>query len=99
MSQIKKLPESIKRNGINYKMILRTEKIVLWELSINEIRVGFEVSVIILHPKQNKFGKSFQARESLPPNSRFGVTDKSKCFFPDELEEALLYCEELISRY
>jgi hypothetical protein len=97
MAQIKRLPETLKRNGVNYKMILRDEKVVLWELSIHKVIIGFEVSQIRILPEQKKFGKTFPARESLPPNSWFGVMDHSKCFFQDELERAKTYFEELSS--
>lgn len=88
MKEIKRLPEVLVRHGIKYKLILRTERVALWELSIHSKCVGYEVGQIYIYPAQIKFGKLVPPKESLPPDSKFGVKDNSKCFFPFELDEA-----------
>jgi hypothetical protein len=95
MEQYKRLPEQLKRNGILYNMVDRTESAVLWELFLKKTRVGYEVSQIHFRPEKFIFGKHFKAREALPSDSAFAAFDKSKCFFPGELERATDYLREL----
>jgi hypothetical protein len=93
-TNMKRLPETLKRKGITYRMISRTDKFVLWEQFINGNRVGFEVSAIQILPEQKLHGSFLSAREALPPDSRFGVMDKSRCFFPDEPQRAKEYYQK-----
>jgi len=98
MGENKQLSATLMKNGIDYRMIKRSEKAVLWELFLKGERVGYEVSEIVFHPEEKKFGKIFPEREAISADSRFARFDGSRCFFPEDLKAATK-CYEAISKY
>lgn len=93
------LKESFKKNRLFYKLLDRNDSYALYELTfkdkIGSEVVGYEVDRIRINKAGDRFGKHFQESESLPSNEQFGTDgtklERSKAFFPHELDRAKEY--------
>lgn len=91
---MEKLKGSLRKNGVDYKLIQRNQKVALFELTIDNVEVGYEVAKLMIIPNYERFGKHYPERESLPGNELFG-NENSKAFFPQDKARALEYFQEL----
>jgi hypothetical protein len=91
------LPDTFKKNGILYRIIVRNDNVVMYTLLDGATKIGYEVCPVHITHEQTKFGKKYPSRESLPSNYEFGL-EGSKAFFPYEYQRAHNYYHELTSR-
>ena len=96
------LKTSFRKNGINYRMIDRTDKVALFELSLetdprkHEI-AGYEVARIKIRKANIFHGVSYPDREEIPSDEAFG-SEGSKTLFPADLNYAKKYLTELTDK-
>lgn len=90
---MKTLNTTFRKSGIDYRMMKRTDKVALFELSGD----GYEVSRIYANEEYTMHGKIIPAGESISGNNEFGY-DGSKAFFPADKTEAENYFIELNSK-
>lgn len=86
------LKETFRKNGLNYKLLDRTDKVAVYELKIGTV-VGYEVCKIYFNKARTLWGKDLPESESVPSNEQFGY-EGSKCFFPHDLKLAKEYFKE-----
>jgi len=88
---MEKLKEVFRKNGLDYRLLDRTEKVALFEqkLPTGEM-AGYEVCKIHIMKACVMHGKDYPEAEITPSNERFGF-DGSKAFFPHNLELAKKY--------
>lgn len=87
--------KSFRKNGLDYELLNRTERVALFELRIDIGKstssvCGYEVCKINFNKARTLWGKDLPESESVPSNEQFGY-DGSKCFFPHDLERAKEY--------
>jgi hypothetical protein len=68
------LPQTIRRNSFEYRLICRTGRTALYEQTISEKRKAYEVFKIIISPERFFNGNLFEAMERFPNNEDFGVS-------------------------
>lgn len=81
---MEKLKSSFRKNGLDYKLIDRTDFVSLFELSLDNQIVGYEVAKI--YQRNDQYGH----REAVPSNEQFGY-DGSKAMFPSCIDRAKKY--------
>lgn len=93
MDQIIKLKHSFKKNDLQYEMIKRSEKFVLYKL----VDAGYELCEIKIQQAKTFNGINYKYRERLPSNEEFGK-DRSMSFFIQQYEYAM-FCIETLIKY
>ena len=96
------LKETFIKNGIDYRLLNRTDRYALFQLTTSDRLgteiVGYEVCRLRFNKESDRFGKHFPASESLPSNEQFGmdgdVNTRSKTFFPADLSLAEEYLHQ-----
>lgn len=89
-----KLKGSFRKNGIDYKLLQRNEIVVMYELTIDNVVVGYEVSRIYINDERIIAGVIIKSGVGITGNEQFGK-DGAKSFFPDDLKRAEKYFEQL----
>ncbi|MBU0846946.1 hypothetical protein KKH23_07110 [Patescibacteria group bacterium] len=74
------LPETLRKNGLNYTQIKRTRKKAMYETDAP----SYEVFQVRIRPEMEAFGKEYPAAEIFPGNEDFG--DFAWCY--SKLENA-----------
>jgi hypothetical protein len=83
--------KSFRKNGLDYKLLDRTDRVALFEQKIPEGGLaGYEVCVIYHNQAGFRFNKIMPESESITGNEQFGYDD-SKAFFPFDLERTKEY--------
>jgi len=68
---MKKLKTHFRKNGIDYTLIKRTDKIALFQLGLTSDPDGYEVSRIYRMRKHKAFGVEFEESEKISSNDQF----------------------------
>ena len=89
---MKKLKEHFSKNGLEYTLIKRNEKVVLFRLGPEFCPDGYEVSRIYIMKPHNAFGVEFEESEVISSNSQF-MLDGSGSF--RELGNAIKHFDKL----
>ena len=84
-----RLKETLRMNGLDYKLIERNDRAAIYETYINGRLCGFEV--IRIQIKHNPL------REALPSNDDFGL-EGSRCYFAGEPLRARRYFKFLTKK-
>lgn len=92
---MQKLKQTFRKNGIDYKLIKRSDAVALFELRLYDNIVGYEVNKIYQNEERTMAGVLIPAGEGITGNEQFG-SDGSKAFFPDDRVEADRYYHELV---
>jgi hypothetical protein len=94
-TDVLRLPETFRKNRLDYKLIERNDKVGFYEQYVNKIPCGYEVARIQILPEfTNVAGTHYPVREALPTNDEFGM-EGSKCFFAGEPKRARQYFKAL----
>lgn len=89
-----KLKEIFRKNGLDYQLIMRNDKVALFELLFDGECVGWEVSRIYFQKEIILSDRHFQESEVLPGNEKFGM-EGSKAFHMDGRDKAEIYFDIL----
>lgn len=89
------LKTEFKKNGVQYTLIERNEKVALFSLDFGVS--GYEVSVICQQQEKELFGNKIEAAEIIASNEQFGA-DGSKAFSSSGFNRAQQYYKD-ISRH
>ncbi len=68
---MKTLKTHFSKNGLDYTLIKRNEKVALFRLGPESYPDGYEVSRIYILPTHNAFGVEFEESEVISSNSQF----------------------------
>ena len=96
MSDIKKLPETFRKNDMGYRLYKRTEKVVMYELTGEYGGKCYEVWRIPIRKSAPVFGKTYPSREGIVSNREFGIEYDSRAYVSREL--ALLHFNKLVEK-
>lgn len=92
--QIKQLPETFRKNGLDYRLVMRNDKVALYELKFDGGCVGWEVARIYHQEAILLNNHLIKEGEVLPGNEKFG-TEGSRAFHRDSRKKAEAYFHEL----
>jgi hypothetical protein len=91
------LKSSLRKNGIDYRLLNRTGRVALFELRLEDEVCGYEVARIIVAKEGEIMGRQYPEREVMPSDDEFG-RDGSKCFFARDRRDAENYLQVLTER-
>jgi len=89
---MKKLKNHFRKNGLDYTLIKRTDKIALFQLGLSSYPDGYEVCRIYKMRKHKAFGVEFEESEKISSNDQF-FRDGSGSF--RKLSNALRHFDKL----
>ena len=89
---MKILKTQFKKNGLDYKLLKRTDKIALFQIGHTSYPDGYEVCRIYIMRPHKAFGVDFAESEVISSNDQF-LTDGSGSF--RNLENALKHYDKL----
>jgi hypothetical protein len=92
---MKRLKTSFNKNGLEYTLIKRTEKIALFRLGSSKHPDGYEVCRIYIRKAHKAFGTTFEESEVISSNDKF-LADGSGSF--RDLHNALRHYDKLSER-
>ena len=93
---MKILKTEFRKNGLNYTLLKRTDKIALFQLGHLPDPDGYEVCRIYIMRPHKTFGVDFEESEIITSNDQF-LTDGSGSF--RSLENALKHYDKLSNRF
>ncbi len=73
---MRQLPEQFSKNGLNYRLVMRNDKVALYELTWGGDCCGWEVARIFTYGERAINGRTIEAAEALPSNEMFGMEGK-----------------------
>lgn len=68
----KLLPDELRKNGFDYKLVLRGNRSCIYEQTVTESVKYYEVFLIKVKPESSVIGKVIPAHEWFPHNEAFG---------------------------
>jgi hypothetical protein len=86
---IKKLPETIKKNGFIYILMTRTRKKALYKQTYNDAQIGYEVFLIRVRGRQFSpiLDHTLEPKERFPGNEDFGFIAWSIQNYQDAMDK------------
>jgi hypothetical protein len=93
---MKILKTEFRKNGLDYILLKRTNKIALFQLDLLSDTVGYEVSRIYIMRPHKAFGVDFEESEIITSNDQFHA-DGSGAF--RSLENALKHFDKLSNKF
>jgi hypothetical protein len=93
---MKTLKTHFSKNGLDYILIKRTDKIALYQLGLSAYPDGYEVCRIYKMPKHKAFGVEFEESEVITSNDQF-YKDGSGSF--RSLDNALRHFDKLSEKF
>ena len=91
---MKSLPDILRKNGFDYYLVIRSEKVACYEQRYSENVKYYEIFIIKVKHEQNLFGRFYKERELFPADSDFG---KSAWSFRN-LDDAIKKFRELVEK-
>jgi len=76
---MKKLKTQFRKNGLDYTLLKRTDKVALFQLGLSPDPDGYEVCRIYIMRPHKAFGVDFEESEIITSNDQF-LTDGSGAF-------------------
>lgn len=98
---MRQLPEQFRKNGLDYRLVVRNDKVALYELTWEGECCGWEVARIFTQAERILNGRTLQASEVLPSNEKFGtegILTKSQAFHSANRKKAEEYFTTLSDR-
>jgi hypothetical protein len=89
---MKTLKTHFSKNGLDYKLLKRNDKVALFQLGLSADPDGYEVCRIYIMRKHKAFGVNFEEAEIITNNNQF-FTDGSGAF--RSLDKALKHFDKL----
>jgi hypothetical protein len=93
---MKILKTQFRKNGLDYTLLKRTNKIALFQLGLLSDTVGYEVSRIYVMRPHKAFGVDFEKSEIITSNDQFHA-DGSGAF--RSLDNALKHFDKLSNKF
>ena len=93
---MKLLKTEFRKNGLDYILLKRNDKIALFQLGSSSYPVGYEVCRIYIMRPHKAFGVDFEESEIISSNDQF-LTDGSGSF--RSLENALKLFDKLSAKF
>ena len=93
---MKILKTQFRKNGLDYTLLKRTNKIILFQLDLLSDTVGYDVSRIYVMRPHKAFGVDFEESEIITSNDQFHA-DGSGAF--RSLENALKHFDKLSNKF
>lgn len=92
---MKILKTEFRKNGLDYTLLKRTDKIALFQLGLPSDPDGFEVCRIYIMRPHKAFGITFEESEVISTNDQF-LKDGSGAFW--SLDKALKHFDKLLTK-
>jgi hypothetical protein len=93
---MKTLKTHFSKNGLDYKLLKRNDKVALFQLGLSAYPDGYEVCRIYVMRKHKAFGVNFEETEIITSNNQF-FTDGSGAF--RSLDKALKHFDKLSAKF
>ena len=93
---MKSLKTHFSKNGLDYTLLKRTDKIALFQLGLSSYPDGYEVCRIYIMRKHKAFGIDFEESEIISSNDQF-YADGSGSF--RSLDNALRHFDKLSNKF
>jgi hypothetical protein len=93
---MKILKTQFRKNGLDYTLLKRTDKIALFQLGLSSDTVGYEVCRIYIMRPHKAFGVDFEESEIITSNDQFHA-DGSGSF--RNLDNALKHYDKLSAKF
>ena len=90
------LKTQFRKNGLDYTLLKRTNKIALFQLGPSSLPDGYEVCRIYIMRKHKAFGVDFEESEIITSNDQF-YADGSGAF--RSLVDALKHYDKLLNKF
>lgn len=92
---MKTLKKQFSKNGLDYTLLKRNDKIALFQLGLSTDPDGYEVSRIYIMRKHKAFGVDFEEAEVISTNNQF-IADGSGSFW--SLDKAMKHFDKLLNK-